>query len=81
MSVPVRRSEMQLIRSGGYPETEMEDIKDGICPECGGELKLIDTDGYELNDGDYLTPNTYVIERYIYRCADCGEIIETNDLL
>lgn len=55
----------------------MEPI-DGKCPECGGELDYVETQGHELNDGDYYTPNSYIIDKYIYRCADCGEIIKTD---
>lgn len=52
-------------------------IPDG-CPHCGGELKFIETEGHEIKDGDYYTPNSYVIDYYIYRCADCGETIKSE---
>ena len=51
---------------------------DGKCPECGGELLFVETEGHELHDGDYYTPNSYIIDKYIYRCADCGETIKTD---
>lgn len=51
------------------------------CPECGGKLELIETDGHELHDGDYWTPNTYIVDEYIYRCAECGETIKTENEL
>ena len=50
---------------------------DGDCPHCGGELEFIETEGHELNDGDYYTPNSYVIDNYVYRCNECGEYIKT----
>ena len=59
----------------------MEELKDGICPECGAELEFSMTDGHELNDGDYLTPNTYVVDLYIYKCPECGAIYETKNEL
>lgn len=51
---------------------------DGDCPHCGGELRFIETEGHELNDGDYYTPNSYVIDNYVYKCRDCGETIKSE---
>lgn len=51
---------------------------DGDCPECGGELKFIETEGHELNDGDYYTPNSYVVDKYVYQCRECGETIKSE---
>lgn len=48
------------------------------CPECGARLEFIETIGHELNDGDYFTPNSYVIDYYVYRCRECGEYFKTN---
>ena len=56
-------------------------IGDGDCPHCGGELKFYDTEGHEINDGDYYTPNSYVIDNYVYRCVECGETIKTPNEL
>ena len=56
-------------------------IGDGNCPNCGGELKFVETEGHELKDGDYYTPNSYVIDRYVYHCKECGETIKTIDEL
>ena len=53
-------------------------IGDGDCPECGGELQFVETEGHEIKDGDYYTPNSYVIDKYVYRCAECGEIVKTD---
>ena len=53
-------------------------IGDGNCPNCGGELKFVETEGHELKDGDYYTPNSYVIDNYVYRCVECGETIKTK---
>lgn len=56
-------------------------VGDGDCPHCGGELKFVETEGHELNDGDYYTPNSYVIDNYVYRCVECGETIKTPNEL
>ena len=56
-------------------------IGDGDCPHCGGELLFVETEGHELPDGDYYTPNSYIIDKYIYQCAECGEIIESEQEL
>ena len=56
-------------------------VGDGDCPHCGGELVFVETDGHELNDGDYNTPNSYVVDNYVYRCVECGEIIKTPNEL
>ncbi len=53
-------------------------IGDGDCPECGGELQFVETEGHELNDGDYYTPNSYIVDCYVYRCRECGEIIKSE---
>ena len=54
---------------------------DGDCPHCGGELEFVETEGHELKDGDYNTPNSYVVDNYVYRCVECGEIIKTPNEL
>lgn len=54
---------------------------DGGCPHCGGELRFIGTEGHELKDGDYYTPNSYEIDNYIYECRNCGETIKTQNEL
>ena len=51
---------------------------DGDCPHCGGELGFVETEGHELKDGDYYTPNSYVIDNYVYKCRVCGEIIKSE---
>ena len=51
---------------------------DGDCPHCGGNLIFVETEGHELNDGDYYTPNSYEIDYYIYHCAVCGETIKSE---
>lgn len=53
----------------------------GDCPNCGGELKFDETIGHELKDGDYYTPNSYVIDYYVYHCPICGEIIKSKNEL
>lgn len=52
-------------------------VSDG-CPKCGGELEFVETEGHELKDGDYYTPNSYVIDNYVYQCRECGEIIKSE---
>lgn len=52
-------------------------VSDG-CPHCGGELRFVETEGHELNDGDYYTPNSYVIDNYVYQCRECGETIKSE---
>ena len=51
---------------------------DGDCPHCGGNLIFGETEGHELNDGDYYTPNSYVIDNYVYKCRECGKIIKSE---
>ena len=47
---------------------------DGDCPECGSEMNYNDTIGHEDNDGDYYTPNGYIVDYEVYVCPNCGEI-------
>lgn len=56
----------------------MATIEDMICPVCGGELRYKDMEGHELKDGDYWTPNSWVVDKYVYECRECGEIIKTS---
>ena len=53
-------------------------VGDGDCPHCGGELIYDETIGHELNDGDYFTPPSYVVDYYVYHCPVCGEIIKSE---
>lgn len=53
-------------------------IGDGDCPECGGELSFVENEGHEINDGDYLHPNTFIIDKYVYKCRHCGEIVKSE---
>ena len=53
-------------------------VGDGDCPHCGGELVFTATEGHELKDGDYYTPNSYVIDTYVYQCRECGETIKSE---
>lgn len=48
------------------------------CPDCGGELKELDPIGHELKDGDYFTPNSYIIDYYVYECRECGKTIKSE---
>lgn len=56
-------------------------IGEGDCPECGGKFDFYETEGHELKDGDRDTPNSYIVDNYVYRCADCGEIVKTPNAL
>ena len=56
-------------------------MDDYDCPVCGGFLEYVATEGHELNDGDHNTPNSWVPDLYVYRCAYCGEIIKTPNEL
>lgn len=56
---------------------KLEIVSEG-CPECGGKLEFWETEGHELNDGDYLRPNSWVVDHYVYKCADCGETIKSE---
>ena len=38
--------------------------------------KFIETEGHELKDGDYYTPNSYIVDNGVYRCVECGETIK-----
>lgn len=49
-------------------------LGDGKCPLCGGELEYVESEGHEIKDGDYFTPNTFVVDFEVYRCRECGEI-------
>ena len=51
---------------------------DGNCPYCGGELEEMTPEGHELNDGTYLTPNSYIVDKYVYHCPICGETIKLD---
>jgi len=53
----------------------------GDCPVCGGNLLYDETEGHELKDGDYYTPNSWVPDLYVYHCANCGEIYKTPNEL
>ena len=51
------------------------------CPKCGGKLIYDCTKGHELQDGDHYTPNSYVIDFYLYHCPICGETIKSKNEL
>lgn len=48
-------------------------LGEGDCPHCGGFTKCVETYGHELNDGDYCTPNSYIVDYYVQECPVCGE--------
>ena len=51
------------------------------CPHCGGALKFVREEGHEIKDGDYYTPNSFVVDNYVYVCNDCFEIIKSKEQL
>ena len=50
----------------------------GDCPVCGGHLLYDFSNGHELKDGDYFTPNSWVVDEYVYHCANCGETYKSK---
>lgn len=53
-------------------------IGDGDCPECGGDLRFIETDGHDIPSGDRDIPPGYEIDYYVYECRECGKIIKSE---
>ena len=51
---------------------------DGDCPECGGNLHFFGTDGHEGRDGDYEHPNSWIVDKYVYKCPVCGEEVKSD---
>ena len=56
-------------------------VGDGGCPHCGGELKYVGSEGHEIKDGNYYTPNSYIVDNFVYSCELCGEIFRTPNEL
>ena len=48
-------------------------LGDGDCPYCGGNMKYVETEGYETPSGDYMLPPNWNPTREIYECDWCGE--------
>lgn len=65
------------------PQKDIHDFEElymmgeGNCPLCGGELVFVETEGYESGGSDDIPPE-WIVENYIYKCANCGEIIKTE---
>ena len=59
---------------------DAKDLENG-CPECGGELRYKEVDGYELRDGSYYVPNSFIITSYVYKCSECGRFFNSNKKL
>lgn len=53
---------------------------EGDCPFCGGDLRFVDTEGHDTNDGDYWTPSGYVIDYCVYECTLCGETTKIENI-
>lgn len=51
---------------------------DGDCPECGGEMELLDCRGHEISSGDQDVPPVYVTDWEQWRCPICGHTIEKD---
>lgn len=41
----------------------------GICTECGGQYEFVQAVGHKFDTS------------YIYKCNECGKIIETDELI
>lgn len=76
----VRTVEMvQVMTAAGIPNKSrfLDAIKNlvlignGDCPECGGEMEVVDGDYKELR-GDYLTPSEFTPIWEIKKCVRCG---------
>lgn len=52
-------------------------IGDGDCPECGSDLKFVETEGHNVKSCDRDCPPDYIIDYYIYQCPLCGKIIKS----
>ena len=69
----------QVMTAAGIPAKSMflDAIKElvlignGDCPECGGEMEVVDGDYKELR-GDYLTPSEYTPIWENKKCVHCG---------
>lgn len=45
---------------------------DGDCPECGGDMELIDFAGHSVSSHDRDVPSDYVSDYEKWRCPICG---------
>lgn len=48
-------------------------LGDGDCPYCGGNMRYVETEGYETPSHDYMLPPNWNPTREIYECDWCGE--------
>lgn len=68
------------------PQKDIHDFEElymmgeGNCPLCGGELEFVETEGYEYGGSDDIPPE-WIVTNYVYKCANCGEIIKTEEEL
>ena len=69
----------QVMTAAGIPNKslyldaikELVLIGNGDCPECGGEMEVVDGDYKELR-GDYLTPSEFTPIWENKKCVRCG---------
>lgn len=58
----------RIAQGGGY-----RDWDEVYCPECGGDLELVETIDVEVSRATYDFPADYERIGYVYRCPECGE--------
>lgn len=51
---------------------------DLICPHCGGPVVFVETEGHDIPSGVWDLPPTRVIDKYVYRCRDCGDFLKSD---
>ena len=51
-------------------------LGDGDCPECGGKMMLLDTEGHDEKHPVYGWE--WITDCYVFECLNCGEIIKKN---
>ena len=70
----------QVMTAAGIPNKslyldaikELVLIGNGDCPECGGEMEVVDGDYKELR-GDYLSPSEFTPIWESKKCSHCGQ--------
>lgn len=56
----------EYLKDKSIDNNSMKTYNNGICIICGGQYKFLQAVGHHYN--------TY----YIYKCDQCGELVETN---
>lgn len=63
---------LSISGEGLYPFLKCTIMGSGDCSECGGEMEIVDTIGYEIPSSNYDIPPDYIEEYDILRCPICG---------